>query len=357
MGEAAPAVLADAIKATKDPRLVGFGLALTMQAMGRALESEEADSVRRTFRAAQPILAAADAFKTKVAAVAVEGLRDDGRDRGPRRTPRRSAQVARRGGDARKVGRGAHVARAARLARRKIGAEGALDRASKRRSRLETIAKDPASRAEILLLESDIQREGGDASGARKPLGDALRDLSKARGASEGDGRARVERLIARTLDRFGAGPFERDEGARACARGVVARQASGRGDDRSNRRAAFVKGDLAGARDGLARAQSAELGREDIVYYALWVRILERQQKASPKAQTGDGSAEKLLARTSLRRPALDRQGRGLRIGKAQSRGARRCRTDADAANRGTLSTRRWRSESRATRKPRTTR
>ena len=63
MGEAAPAVLADAVKAQKDPRIVGLALAITMQAMGRALEAEEPDGVRRTFRAAAPILAAADALK------------------------------------------------------------------------------------------------------------------------------------------------------------------------------------------------------------------------------------------------------------------------------------------------------
>ena len=63
MCEAAPAVLVDAVKAQKDPRIVGLSLAITMQAMGRGLEAEEPDSVRRTFRAAAPILAAADAQK------------------------------------------------------------------------------------------------------------------------------------------------------------------------------------------------------------------------------------------------------------------------------------------------------
>ena len=63
MGEAAPAILADAVKAQKDPRIIGIALAITMQAMGRALESDEPDGVRRTFKAAQPILAAADGVK------------------------------------------------------------------------------------------------------------------------------------------------------------------------------------------------------------------------------------------------------------------------------------------------------
>src|SRR4029079_2467351 len=38
MGEAAPAVLSDAVKAQKDPRIVGLALAITMQSMARALD-------------------------------------------------------------------------------------------------------------------------------------------------------------------------------------------------------------------------------------------------------------------------------------------------------------------------------
>jgi hypothetical protein len=43
----------------------------------------------------------------------------------------------------------------------------------------------------------------------------------------------------------------------------------------------AFVRGDLAAARDGLTRALAADLALEDVVYYALWVRLLERQLRA----------------------------------------------------------------------------
>jgi hypothetical protein len=53
----------------------------------------------------------------------------------------------------------------------------------------------------------------------------------------------------------------------------------------------AFVRGDLAAARDGLVRGQANELGREDIVYDALWVRLLERQQRSA-----NDQTAERVL-------------------------------------------------------------
>jgi hypothetical protein len=62
------------------------------------------------------------------------------------------------------------------------------------------------------------------------------------------------------------------------------------------------VKGDLAGARDGLDRGLSAELGRDDVVYYAAWTRFLERQTKAPPNGggsgvAVGPSEAEKTLS------------------------------------------------------------
>jgi hypothetical protein len=52
------------------------------------------------------------------------------------------------------------------------------------------------------------------------------------------------------------------------------------------------VKGDLKAARDGLARGLVAELETEDIVYYALWVRLLERQLRVPT-----DGTAERIFS------------------------------------------------------------
>jgi tetratricopeptide (TPR) repeat protein len=155
----------------------------------------------------------------------------------------------------------------------------------------EDVSKDPALRAEVLLLTSDIAREGGDLGAARKPLADALKDLAKARAATEAEDRARVERLISRVLDRFGAAKSAekaleraleatpRDKRQMAATIGQIVGRA-------------FVRGDLGAAREGLSRGLGAELGREDIVYYALWVRILERQQRA-----TNDPTAERVLA------------------------------------------------------------
>lgn len=300
MGEAAPAVLADAVKAQRDPRIVGLGLAVTMQAMGRALEAEEPDTVRRTFRAAQPILAAAEtpAAKGKV-------------QPSPARVMAMMGEIEIREGrlaDARKLltdaaereKTGSTLLNLARLDAHEGKQKDAIERLKAALS-AEDVAKDPALRAEILLLTSDIARESGDATGARKPLAEALRDLAKARTGAEAEEKARVERLIARVLDRFGAAPSAQKALERALeAAPRDKRQAAATIGQLVGR--AFVKNDLAGAREGLERGLSAELGREDIVYYALWVRLLERQMRAPPgsQAQQGPSDAERVLVEAS---------------------------------------------------------
>jgi hypothetical protein len=53
----------------------------------------------------------------------------------------------------------------------------------------------------------------------------------------------------------------------------------------------AFVRGDLGAARDGLSRALAADLPTDDLVYVALWVRLLERQARVP-----SDGTAARVL-------------------------------------------------------------
>lgn len=289
MGEAAPAVLVDAVKAQRDPRIVGLGLAVTMQAMGRALEAEEPDVVRRTYRAAQPILAAAAASNNgnvqpspaRVTAMMGEIELREGRLADARKLLADAAQREKSG----------HVLlNLARLDWHEGKHKEALDRLSTALT-ADDVVKDPALRAEILLLTSDVTRDSGDPTGARKPLAEALKDLAKARTGAEAEERARVERLISRVLDRFGAG----SSAAKALERALEAaprdkRQAAATIGQIVGR--AFVRGDLAGAREGLGRGLAAELGREDLVYYALWVRLLERQTRAP-----GPSEAEHVLA------------------------------------------------------------
>lgn len=290
MGEAAPAVMADAVKAQKDPRIVAMGLTITMQAMARALEAEEPDSVRRTFRAAAPLLAVADQAKgVQPSPGRVYGMMGEieireGRLEEARKLLTMAQERDRSGATTLSLARlDWHDGKAASARARLAEALGAED-----------VSRDPALRGELLLLDSDIAREQGDVTTARKPLEGALKDLAKARSAAEGDDRARIERLIARALDRFGAAPS---------AQKALERALEAAPRDKSQAAAtigqlvgrAFVRNDLAAARDGLGRGLGAELGREDLVYLAIWVRLLERQLKV-----TGDGTAERLLVQSS---------------------------------------------------------
>lgn len=291
MGDAAPAVLVDAVKASKDPRLIGFSLAVTRAGIERALEADEADAARRTFRAAEPILAAADAQKVRVqpsparlyALMGEIEIREGRLDES-----RRLLDAA-----AEREKSGAVMLNLARLDAHGGKTKEALDRLAAALAS-EDVTRDTALRAEVLLLTSDIQRQQGDVNAARKPLSDALRDLAKARSAPESEDRAHIERLIARILDRFGAAKSADkalERALEASARdkrtaAITIGQIVGR---------AFVKGDLEAARDGLARAQNQDLGREDLVYDAIWVRLLERQAR-----KADDPTAEKILLSAS---------------------------------------------------------
>jgi hypothetical protein len=99
----------------------------------------------------------------------------------------------------------------------------------------------------------------------------------ESRNVADADSRARVERVLARVLDRFGA--------AQPAQRALDRAYAAAPGDKRQATQTiellisrAFVRADLPAARDGLQRALAADLADDDLVYFALWVRLLERQ-------------------------------------------------------------------------------
>lgn len=289
MGEAAPTVLTDAVKTRKDPRLVGFALGMTMSAMERALAAEEPAGVERTFRAAAPLLSIADGVKDASPSPAkVYGLMSEIELREGRLDDARKLATAAE----QREKSGAIQLLLARLDWHDKNDRGAVARLDTALA-ADDVQRDPALRAEVLLLRSDVLREAGDVSGARKPLTDALRDLAKARSVVEPNERAHVERLIAQVLERFGADASAQ----KALERAIEAAP-------RNKRQAAatigemvahaFVKGDLKAAREGLARGLAADLEDEDLVYDALWVRLLERQMKV-PSA-----GADRILAQVS---------------------------------------------------------
>lgn len=290
MAEASPAVLVDAARAHAEPRTIGGALAITMHAMAVEIEAQDTAAARRAFKAAGPLLALADApgvvakvqpSPGHVRAMMGEIELRDGNVAAARDLLKLAATTEKTGNVLSTLARierfeGQPAAAIAHLKSALIAPD---------------VLKNPTLHAEILLTLSDVLREQGDSAGARQPLVDALKELAKARTVGDGDDRARAERVLARVLDRFGATAA----GSKALERAFDAAP-----HDKSQASAtlgitvarAVVNNDLKTARDGLKRAIAADLADDDLIYIALWARVVEKQTKAQP-----DGNAEHVFA------------------------------------------------------------
>jgi tetratricopeptide (TPR) repeat protein len=287
LAEASPAVLAAAVKAHPDARTISGALNLVLRAMSLELGASDFDAVRRTYAAAAPVLALAS--DPQVApSLSPNGAKV--------RAMMGEIELEQGGLDAARALLGASAAEersgTVLLALARIDRHDEKPREAKEalRAALDApdTARDPALRGEVLLLTSDVAREAGDAAGARTALADALTTLLHARARTDAAPaeRARVEQVLARVLDRFGA----REKAQQALDRAFEAtphdkRQIAATLGQVVAR--ALVRKDLLAARDGLTRAIASELGDDEVVYYALWVRILERQQ---PRRREADG-------------------------------------------------------------------
>jgi tetratricopeptide (TPR) repeat protein len=292
MAEAAPAVLADAVRAHPDPRVVGEALAITLDALATEADVGNAPAARRAFAAAGPLLSVAGqpelagkvhptAARLRAAMGEIE-LREG-------HMPEAHALFEQSAGEEKSAG---VLLSLARIDWRDGQTKKALDRLRDALGAVDA-ARDPALRGEVLLTLSDVTRDSGDAAGARTPLTQALTELARARSAAapEGDQRARVERVLARVLDRFGA--------AQPAQRALERAYAAARGDKHQATQTielligrAFVRADLPAAREGLAWALAADLDADDLVYFGLWVRLLERQLRVA-----SDGEPDRVFS------------------------------------------------------------
>jgi tetratricopeptide (TPR) repeat protein len=276
MAEAAPTVLLDALRAHPEARVASETMALTLEAMAAEEDAGDAEAARRTFKAAGPLLAIASQRQlvgkvhpsgARVRATMGEIELREGRLDDARLLLKQSA-------DEEKTG--AVLLSLARIEWRDGQTQVALDHLRDALEAHDTV-RDAALRGEVLLTISDVTRDKGDAAAARTPLTEALKELVHSRNAPDADSRARVERVLARVLDRFGA--------AQPAQRALERAYAAAPGDKRQATQTiellvgrAFVRGDLPTAREGLQRALAADLADDDLVYFALWVRLLERQ-------------------------------------------------------------------------------
>lgn len=290
MADASPAILVDATRAHPDVEMVSEALALSMHAVATEVEAGDTEGARRAYRAAAPILAIADGkdlagkvqpSPARMRAMMGEVELHDGRVADGRKLFEAAAKMEKLGGV---------FAALARIDRAAGNAKAATAHLQDALAAPDT-ARDPALRGEILLAQSDLAREAGDTSTARNDLIDALKGLAEARAHADAEARARIERTLARVLDRLGAtkqahqaldraleiAPRDKDEVAATL--GISVAQA-------------LVHNDLVGAQDGLRHALAADLSDEDLVYLALWTRAVERQMKTPT-----DGDADKVFA------------------------------------------------------------
>jgi tetratricopeptide (TPR) repeat protein len=147
------------------------------------------------------------------------------------------------------------------------------------------------SEAQILLFELDSQR--GNRANAAQSLRDALNSALAARDrAKQPEEQALAERRLARILELYG----EYEGSKRASARALDASRTSNQQRTATimdSARRALTFGDLAGVRQALRDAIDMGIPAADCVYVALWVRVIEHQQKVP-----SDGSVEQALAR-----------------------------------------------------------
>ena len=292
MAEATGTVLSEAVRAHPEAGLGSEALTLSLASMASEEDAGDADAARRAFQAAQPLLAVLgqkvlagkvhpSAARLRAAMGEIE-LREGRIDRA-RELLSQSAEEERAG---------SVLLSLSRIDWRDGRPQVALDHL---RAALTTddANRDPALRGEILLTTSDVTRDSGDAAAARTSLAEALRELVSSRNVKGGDSRARVERVLARVLDRFGA--------LQPAQRALDRAYAAAPGDKRQAAQTievligrAFVRGDIVTAREGLQRALAADLDGDDLVYFALWVRLLEKQLHAA-----ADGSSDRVFAST----------------------------------------------------------
>ncbi|HEY5957711.1 MAG TPA: hypothetical protein VIV60_14205, partial [Polyangiaceae bacterium] len=147
------------------------------------------------------------------------------------------------------------------------------------------------SEAHVMLFELETQR--GNRAAAVQSLRDALNTALAARDrAKQPEDQALAERRFARILELYG----EYEGSKRASARALDASRASNQQRTATimdSARRALTYGDLAAARQALRDALDMGIPGADCVYVALWVRIVERQQKVP-----SDGSVEQALTR-----------------------------------------------------------
>ena len=253
-------------------------------------------AAQRTFREAAPLLAFAEkpphlegrepasVARVRFAMGALAMKQDRGSSRRHDRSsnrPRRPSRHYRRSKCSRRS-TGSAAIRVNALASLRIGRQG---------SRLNP--RDPGAVADANLAMYEVYRDAGDAASASKSLEAALyRALDAQKLARTGPEQASAERSLARVLEQYG----NLDAARRATLRAYEASRSDLHqltATVLEAGRRGLTHGDLRSSRDPVRRAIDANLGADDLVYVALWLRLLERRL-----GTPSDGTVEEAFAK-----------------------------------------------------------
>jgi cellulose synthase operon protein C len=290
MAEAAPTVLAEAAKKHPDAPVLSAMLEAVAGSMAREEASDDPMSARRILAAAAPLLEVADtpALRGKVhpSAPRVRYVAASIEARAGELSSARQLLVA--------AVRDEPSAEASRLLAdvdRQLGnPKGALEHLRAVLASTEA-RKDRLVEAEARLATSDVERELGERDKAREAALAALAVALDARKlAQPGPGSVRIERLVAKILDRLGddAGAARATERAFAAAKGdtrqlaITTLEAIAR---------AYVARDVRAARAAAQHAFGTSMRDDELVYIGMWLQLLERELGVRT-----DGTAARLL-------------------------------------------------------------
>jgi hypothetical protein len=291
MAEVAPLVLNSGLSRGATPDQLSAALGLILNALVMEDQAGQHDAARRTFAGAAPLLelASSKPFAGRVAPSParvryVMGALEADRGQLAQAKPLlESALLAEPAIETLRV--------LAAIARQEKDAKASLAYVARARAIAERLG-NPLEEADLLHWEFEVLRDHGDAAGAKRALDAALaRALDATRQSRPGPGQARAERLLARILEHFG----EKAAVQRATERAYEASatdsgQLSATVIDSARR--ALTRRDLQSARAAVEHAVESSLPPEDLVYVALWLRLLE-QELAVPS----DGSVEDAFA------------------------------------------------------------
>jgi tetratricopeptide (TPR) repeat protein len=291
MAEVAPLVLSSGLARGATPEQLGAALGLVVNAAVAEAQVGQQDAARRTFAGAGSLLELAE-HKPYLGRVNpsparvryVMGALEADRGELERADPLLRQAIDKEPTiDALKL-----LAAIARQRQDEKSALALLDRARDLAER----SSDAASEADIWRARFEVLRDQGDKKAAQQALESALsRALDADKQGRTGTAQARAERLLARVLEHFGDRAVLRRATERAYdAAAVDSRELSATILDAGRR--AITRGDLTIARKAVQLGVESNLPADDLVYLALWLKLLETEFSIP-----SDGSAEDTLS------------------------------------------------------------